>query len=245
MLLFELRPQLKTSTKRVQVPNIRNSTPLGAGIQGFASSLKRHPNTIVKIALTADIDAYAEFIRLALAHQDNPFFPKIKSVKRYRIDVLSEDEYDELMASIGVRPPQSPNNTMLDYFKWMIIIVMEKLRPIENIQFPKGYFVKLFGKGAISALSPDYTEDWFDRIRFVTRIIGDRGQLISKSTPNRYLKDILRLMRPMWNKWMVDTKADNIMVRETPQGPQLVFIDPVWSHPAISNGGLEVTFDYS
>ena len=82
MLLFELRPQIPVSTKRIQIPNIRTARHLGAGIQGFAKQLISRPNVVVKIAITSRDDAYEQFVRLALAHQDNPFFPKITTVKK-------------------------------------------------------------------------------------------------------------------------------------------------------------------
>lgn len=52
---------------------------LGGGIQGTAFKHLRIPNTVIKTAKVnhPETDGYVKFIKLALDHQNNPFFPKI------------------------------------------------------------------------------------------------------------------------------------------------------------------------
>jgi hypothetical protein len=235
MLLCEVRPQLPTSNKKIQIPQMSKARHLGAGIQGFAKQLINKPNTVVKIALTANVDAYEEFIRLAMAHQDNPFFPKIKAVKKYKIDAMTEQEHADLMLSLGVSSDAIPDEDMLMHMNNVIIIAMERLIPIHanylRDEVPR-MLIDLYGDHVVNMLRRDFGDDVTEDIDLLLYALVKWSNTISKRTPNKHFRNILRLMAPLWQKWYKDTKADNMMIRQTPNGPQLVFLDPVWSPPA-------------
>lgn len=246
MLLLELRPLLPQSSKKVEVPNIRNSTHLGAGIQGFARSLKKNPNTVVKIALISKEDAYEQFLRLCLAHQDNPFFPKIKAVKKYRIDTLGIVEHRSLLMDLGVKSPNMPSPWMLSQLHWMIIIAMERLVPIKdrsvNTQTPQ-MLKNLYGPLVMDGVSGDFDDEELNSISSLLMFMKYYKDMIIQHTPNKQFRNVLRLLTPLWNKWYMDTKHDNMMIRPTSSGPQLVFLDPVWSDPT-QGTGVSYNFEY-
>lgn len=246
MLLLEIRPLLPQSSKKVEIPNIRNSTHLGAGIQGFARSLGGNPNTVVKIALISKEDAYEQFLRLCLAHQDNPFLPKIKAVKKYRIDTLGIVEHRSLLMSLGVKTPNMPTPWMLSKLHWMIIIAMERLVPIKDrsvhAQIPPMLHT-LYGDTVMDSVSGDFDDDELNSISDLLMFMKYYRDMIIQNTPNKQFRNVLRLLGPLWNKWYMDTKSDNMMIRPTPSGPQLVFLDPVWSDPTIGSG-VSYNFEY-
>lgn len=244
MLLLEIRPLIPRSSKRVQVPVPRNSTLLGAGIQGFASKFLARPNTVVKIALMGESDAYEEFIRVAKAHQDNPFFPRIIAVKKYRIDSLSHSEYVELMGKLDVSEVFM-DERILDSMTWMMILVMEELASAEQPQLEDAIvhnLTQLYGEEAMNIIydSLGRTDDMeVDALLSILNHTFIR-KIVVKNTPNPQFRNALRLIHPLLVKNMADIRSANVMIRLTGQGPQLVFIDPVWSHPGKHSDGSYV-----
>lgn len=66
---------------------------LGAGVQGMAFKHPRSTNMIIKTARVSnpETDSYVKFIKLALEHQDNPFFPRIYDAV---LRTLPNNEYE-------------------------------------------------------------------------------------------------------------------------------------------------------
>lgn len=247
MLIREVRLPLPVSKKNIQIPQMSKARHLGAGIQGFAKQLVNRPNTVVKIALTANVDAYEEFIKLAIAHQDNPFFPKIKAAKKYNIDTMTEQEHAELMTKLGVSSDAIPDKKMLMHLNNVIIIAMERLIPIHASYLRDAVprmLVDLYGNKVLRKLGVDFEEDPIYIIEMLLYGLVQYVTLIRENTPNKQFRNALRLLAPLWNKWYMDTKSDNMMIRQTESGPQLVFLDPVWSPPSgsISRSDYMITF---
>lgn len=247
MYLIELRPELPTSKKKIEIPRLQNSIHLGAGIQGFARGLTKRPNTVVKIALTSDHDAYEQFLRLCLAHQDNPFFPRIKAVKKYRMDTLSVQEHRTLLTDLGVKTPDMPTSDMLDNLRWIVIIAMERLVPIKDNsvkrQIPQ-MLHSLYGEELMDSISGKVDEEDLFDISSMLSLLHYYKEGIICATPNKQFKNALRLLTPLWKKWRMDIKHQNIMIRPTPEGPQLVFLDPIWSNPSGSQNFSYQVLDY-
>lgn len=110
MKLHEIIEEYHSSSSGGPPVNIKKdinitSRKIGSGAQGVAYKHPKQPNVIIKTAKMKDpqTDAYANFIRMVLKHQDNPFFPRIYSAKIYNT-------------------PNSNDYTM--------VVTMEKLYPI-------------------------------------------------------------------------------------------------------------------
>jgi hypothetical protein len=236
MLLLELRPDLPQSSKKVKIPVPKNSTHLGMGIQGFARKFAGRPNTVVKIALMGNHDAYEEFIKVVLNHRDNPFFPRIYAVKKYRIDSLDRSDYEYLVKRVGGTAAEGMDDDILDNMTWMLIVVMEELKSVENRKYERAIIqniIQLFGKTVMNQI---YDILGRDDDMDVDTLLSALSQVfickqVIKETQNPKFRDALRLMVPLLNRFYADIRGSNVMVRLTAQGPQLVFIDPVFSHP--------------
>jgi hypothetical protein len=110
MKLHEIIEEYHSSSSGGPPVNIKKdinitSRKIGSGIQGVAYKHPKQPNVIIKTAKMKDpqTDPYANFIRMVLKHQDNPFFPRIYSAKIYNT-------------------PNSNDYTM--------VVTMEKLYPV-------------------------------------------------------------------------------------------------------------------
>jgi acylphosphatase len=236
MLLLELRPDLPQSAKKVQIPITKNAKQLGMGIQGFARKFLGRPNTVVKVALMGKQDAYEEFIKIVINHQDNPFFPRIHAVKKYRIDALDMSDYEFLANRLGSSISPGMEEDILDNMTWMVIIVMEELKSAENRKYEHAVvqnITQLFGENVMKQI---YEILGRDDDMDVDTLLSALSQVfickqVIKDTPNPKFRDALRLMVPLLNKFYADIRGSNVMVRLSAQGPQLVFIDPVFSHP--------------
>jgi len=155
------------------------------------------------------------------------------------------------MADLGVQPEHIPGDYMLKHLHWILIIAMEKLVPIDNPRVSETMIQvihQLFGEEYLNKLMHgdhnEYEEEDFQSINFLLTGLTYFADDIIKSTPHPQFRNALRLLKPLWAKWMPDTKSDNIMVRLTSTGPQLVFIDPVWSHPTgpINNNSYVLSY---
>jgi hypothetical protein len=217
---------------------------LGAGIQGFARKFLGRPNTVVKIALMGDSDAYEEFIRVATAHQNNPFFPRIMAVKKYRIDSLSYSEYVDIMGKLDVSDVFM-DERMLDSMTWMMILVMEELVSAEQPELEDAIvhnLTQLYSEEAMNIIYDSLGRSDDMEVDALLSILNHKfiRKIVTKNTPNPQFRDALRLMNPLLIKNMADIRSANVMIRLTGHGPQLVFIDPVWSHPGKHSDGSYV-----
>lgn len=236
MLLGEVRPPLPQSERRVTPPVPKHTQYLGTGIQAIVHKYKNRPNTVIKINLTLESDPYEQFLRLILNHQNNPFFPRIYAVKKYPINRLDYESYQHLVKTSG-GTPDFMDSDILDNMDSLIIVVMEKLIPLEKIDpmVIKGWFDMLnvvdlpdFEKVKKFINSPRHAESAYHMLAEVLNDASARW-LIIQNTKHPKLKDALRLLGPLFNRHRSDIHDDNIMARLTSTGPQLVITDPIWT----------------
>lgn len=239
MLLTEIRGTIPVAKKKIQVPITRGADTLGSGVQGFVRSMTRRPDLVVKIAFLQKNDAYEDFIRTAMIRgKTNPFFPRIKAVKKYRIDSLGIDQYRELMDQLGIDDYYADED-ILDRFRWLLIVVMEKLIPIDDSNITDvaaRELQQLYGEELIKKHSqlykwpPNLSEliNWLEHPPVYQEILDN--------TKDMMFRQALRLLKPLIRRHSADFHDGNIMVRMEDGYPQLVFIDPVWQNLANQNG---------
>jgi hypothetical protein len=85
-ILYKDIPNLRQSTKPIyDILDNKNYEIVGTGAQAIAYLHKKFPGKIIKtIQIHGPHDPSYQFLRLILKHQDNPYFPKIFSVKMYK-----------------------------------------------------------------------------------------------------------------------------------------------------------------
>lgn len=196
------------SISRKPLPDIQPSkwSEIGSGEQAYVYQHKQQPlkNEAIKVLdiYGTTADAAYQFVRLCKNHQNNPHFPKIHSMKMYP----ATTKHSGYMMS----PPGH-----------QMIIRMEKLKTIPN---NKEFFLKLFGlsKDDIERFELDHYLDMFEM--FDT---PEGRREIYNRTEYPSLKQALRLLEPLFRNFEPDMHGGNIMYRDTPTGPILVFIDPV------------------
>jgi hypothetical protein len=176
-------------------------TLLGGGQQ--ARAYNSYPkNNVVKLAnITGPDDPVYQFLRVCLKHQDNPYFPKIYNVKKYK---LNTDRSTKVIN------------------KYKLVITMERLRHVTLADTK--LLERLFGL-SFKKFQDDRTAGKFLRSMFYDQ--GWRQELI-KNTKDVKLKQALKLVEPLFRHYQGDMHLGNIMLRGTGSGAQLVIIDPVF-----------------
>lgn len=238
MILTEIRGTIPVAKKRINLPalGINNATTLGIGVQGIAQKYIKRPNTVVKIALLHENDAYEDFVRTAMIRgKTNPYFPLIKTVKKYPVKQLSKSGVTSTLTALGVKPAKIKHMltyTKLDDIKWVLIIVMEELFPIDN-PYIIGAIVdqlKYVYGNCLNKISKRSGGD-VDEVS-VHELIGLLSwpwafDEIMKCTPDPQFKQALRLLKPLIRRHSADFHPGNIMARMASYEPHLVIIDPV------------------
>ena len=192
----------------------------GVGAQAIAYLHKKYPDKIVKtIQVSGTTGPSYQFIRLALNHQDNPYFPKIFSIKYYQSSPanssMSDTRYKTFDYEYDDTPPDRLDNT--------IIIVTEKLSPIRDITEQD---LKVFGIDNIPIDTSNYNNPFAVKFRFAFTEPSYRKLMINHTT-NKYLKQALKLLEPLFANYPPDMHKGNIMQRDN---NQWVFIDPITNH---------------
>jgi hypothetical protein len=201
----------------------RGLSHLGTGWQAIAYKLKSRPNTVVKtMAVHGENDPVFQFLRVASNHQDNPYFPKVYFMKMYPMDDSSkaEREYEMDLVYPNELPPGRRDN--------VIVSSMEKLNEFSTLGEQGGLAVL----NAIG-IHPKQPERKFNypvsTVNYISTLFEkpeSRKQIFNLTTDPQ-LKQALRLMEPLFRKFHPDVHGGNIMYRNGPNGPHLVFVDPV------------------
>jgi len=182
-----------------------SSSMIGDGTQAKVYQHPKNPNAVIKLASIAGdpkTDPYVKFIKIALAHQDNPFFPRIYSAKMY----ASNDE--KWWQNIG------NFNTL--------VVTMEKLHQItKNNKKLHDVVLDNFQLQGVDILNVYDLYDYFKS--------RSKRLLLARHTKNPKLREALRLLEPILKDEQntVDMHYNNWMMRLTGVGPQLVIVDPV------------------
>lgn len=185
---------------------------LGAGWQSMVYALKNHPDKVAKISNIHDeSDPIYQFVRVAKNHQNNPYFPKIYNAKMYPSIPQDEWDRDETMKNID------PNNWTPMQRKKILVYISEKLKPLSEVD-----------DSVIRQLRVNMGIDPTFKKSRMGAVFGDPHDLawLYKTTNDNNLKNAIRLMSPLFKVFATDLHDGNIMIRETTQGLQLVFVDP-------------------
>jgi hypothetical protein len=173
---------------------------MGQGTQGKAYLHPSRPNSIIKTADVEDpeTDSYVDFIKLSMKHQNNPFFPKIYNAKI----VANKDNIQ---------------------YPYTLIVNMEKLQPLRDskVSDVAKEMLERLGFPHHVAQIPDR-----DHLFYYMNSSSNRAEL-ANNTKNPQFKEALELLEPYIKYFHHDLHADNLMVRLTGSGPQIVIIDPL------------------
>ena len=206
------RPQVDIphrDTKSYSVDTMRRGTHAKHGTLGSGSQATAHPHPKdpTKIIKYVDLwksnpanDPHVQWIDLASKHQDNPFFPRIFNTKTVRHQ---------------------------DTNKVTLIVVMEKLHPIADMWNAS----EKLGDAAnqmINRLGIDVKDAAGDGYGLAIYMSSsERRKELRNKTKNPQFKEALTVLEPLFRKHGTDLHNENVMVRLTGVGPQLVFVDPL------------------
>lgn len=195
---------------------LKNPKVKHKGSGAFASTYQHQdrPHDVTKITKPMEFpDGYQKYLRMLLQHEDkdNPYFPKIRDVKERR---------------------RGEANTMA--------IRMEALKHIQTLSHKEANTIldKWLGKNKERVLAnspgrwvngiPKMTSDEFYG-RALVKVLRDLFNYYEGDVEDKNLQKAMK-----WIKYTVATDGveldigdNNVMVRRTPYGAQIVFTDPV------------------
>jgi hypothetical protein len=178
----------------------------GQAAQVFASP---NDNVVIKTFSTflGNSEATMQFLRMATKHQDNPYFPKIYSIKQYK-------------GPIGPKTQAGKDTRGLP----TIVVKMEKLQKITTQDID--WWLDCLGIVRPAGMVDDdpnetlsnHVKALFDSSEWVTELYH--------TTRDQNLKKALRLLRPLLAIYGSDLIRGNFMMRSGSTN-QLVFTDPL------------------
>lgn len=178
---------------------------VGAGIQSMVFPHPNDPNFVVKSVTIIDPrrEGYVKYVALVLDHQNNPFFPKIKHAKLYKL------------------PPQEETNNA----KYKMVVVMEKLHRLKEME---DLVPEAFEQLGISREYIDFDPRSTKLLDFMSN--SHNRQMLRSTTTNSQFRQALELLEPLLLKHKPDLRVGNLMFRLTGGQPQLVIIDPFYMY---------------
>lgn len=199
---------------------------LGTGVQAIAYYNEKFPNKVVKaISISGTDDPYYQFLRVCINHPGNPYFPKFFAVKQYTTSGDAESSAEERARKYAeIDTEDSPP----DWAPHQLIVVTERLHHLKSNNDLAVSLLQECGilpedlstiKYRIYTDPLSYTKD-----AFATK--SDRMEL-AKNTKDPSLKQALRLLEPLFNKFDPDLRQHNIMIRMSNGAPHIVLNDPI------------------
>lgn len=174
---------------------------LGSGMEAVVIKSQSDPS-VIKIVATEDElqdNAYMQYILLSKKHSShNPYLPRVESIKHIK-------SRDKLVSN-------------KDYY----IVNLEQLQPLQSMSVEELDF--LLDKIFVDKLGP--VKNAFEFGRILERAIARPG---SNRVKDKNFGAVSRLITKLatHSTTHIDVHEDNVMVRLTPYGPQLVITDPV------------------
>lgn len=172
---------------------------LGTGSQGRVFDRKTKPNMVTKVFGVNNPEKDGSIQFIKLASQ-HPNNPYFPRFANLRF----------------YRKPFNlsfPNATVVNSYNLTAAVDIEKLVPVTHPKVVDIMTQKLQDAGVL--MSGEELKDWFNMDRINPEAIRDDN-----------LKEAILLIRKI--SPFTDTKADNLMVRLTSTGPQLVLVDPIF-----------------
>lgn len=205
MKLYELLskpiPNLRKSTKQLQPRLDVNSGKLSPiGNEGGQSSAFLHSKSgkVVKVSML-------------YTGENDPIYQFVRMCLNHQ-----DNSHFPKIYSVKQYPGDDTDELRL-------ALTMERLYPMEWDDIKT--YVKMLG------INPD---DWsqFDQTTLSLHVkdMLEKPNVrykIYKMTTDPSLKQAMKLLEPLFRNYSADMHFGNVMVRKTPQGPQLVFMDPV------------------
>lgn len=186
---------------------------IGAGIYDSKIYIdRRHPNQVLKVVpIVSKQDSYYQFLQMIKNHKNNPFFPRIYGMRLYEIErsIVPGDKFE------GTSDKEIPEHLLL--YVWM-----ERLHPLT--MFDEDHVRQLLSNIGIEysgRLKNDLS------LRRLFNVWSNRMHAASSSLIPQF-EEAMNLLEPMFKSYQNDMHIENIMVRLTGSGPQLVLVDPLF-----------------
>ena len=203
---FDLGMDWKIPVVQMKDSNIpaEKGDKLGQGRQARVYEFPNRPGTIIKhVSIDAGFkdDPHANFINLAIIHQDNPFFPKIYNAKIY------VNERGHGMA---------------------LVVQMEKLHRMSSNALSEvgASLLASLGIGPESVEFDNHGAQSLDNRLWQAFESSERRMELADKTKNPHLAKAIYAIEPFFRKFHNDIMSANLMLRLTSAGPHLVFTDP-------------------
>jgi hypothetical protein len=231
--LLEKKFDMPISQKKTSgILKNKNIPHLGTGVQAIAYYHKKFPGKVVKmVSIEGENDPSYQFLRLCVNHPENPYFPKIYAYKQY--NTSGEQESHDTYTERGQKYEEiDPEDSPPEWNTHQMLVVMERLydlqsnekmaiEMLQSIGILPTDLTKLPPRMGTNEVRPPLAGTQFP---FLTS--ESRKQLFN-TTQDRNLKQALRLLEPLFNKFYPDLRKTNIMFRKGQNGTHLVFVDPI------------------
>lgn len=197
---------------------------IDAGAEGDVYET-RSGNSVLKVVRLHEMEAknnsYMRFVSVCLAHQDNPFFPKIFSAKVYRI------RPEQQQHTKTRRPADSPYDEVDEHAMNVLVVHMERLIPIDMVS--DAVRQKVFGRLEMKTFTDNHHHPQKFKDKLLANDLGTRRNVrkMIESTTNVNFRTALQALQHLFAVFDGDTHSGNWMIRNSGSGPQLVIIDPI------------------
>ncbi len=185
------------------------------GYQATAYSHRDKPNTVVKVIEIKRFvnDPVMDFVNICMKHADNPFLPNIYTAKLYNT-AKDSNRYNVLVITMEKLQPLRISNPYLYETSFHIFKQLKILPDVDDTDHP--YYEYRNGN----------PKQLHDCIKLMFEEPENRDWLM-QHTPHRKLAGAIKLLNPLFNEHYPDLHIDNLMMRLTGSGPQLVLMDPI------------------
>lgn len=207
MLLSEIKLNIKTSPHARSYTTLKSADLIGNGIQTMVYAHKKYPNSVLRVSAVEGVgDPLAQFLRVCVNHPNNPYLLKIHS---YKLVPASAITYDEAVLLKGMGA-----DIIADGAPFYLISVVEKLQSANDAAVYDAMERMGIHLDDFTLKPNDIGTAFYNKIK--------RRKMYEICTDPQF-RAALRLLEPLFTKFIPDLHGDNFMLR----GTQLVIIDPV------------------
>lgn len=195
----------------------KNSRVLGQGLQGFVVVNKTKPNSVVKVFgyNNEQENEYIRFLRYLQQSHSNPYLPRIYRVKLFNKPmILDGTEMSKIKDFNGKTKIACP--LCVEKYQHIGVVELEKLVPITNPKLRRVMFEKLQ-----SMINQPEIKTINDALIYLIDDLDNNGG----RSMDPLLQDAYNLIQRFTT--IPDLHIENVMVRLTNIGPQLVLVDPI------------------
>ncbi|MEM4258074.1 MAG: hypothetical protein QXL17_02845 [Candidatus Thermoplasmatota archaeon] len=213
----------------------KNIEILGAGIEGTAYRLEDNPN-VIKV-MTSNKEnlgkiPYLQYIlTLSKYAKENPYFPRVDRISEIPIN---PSEYNVVINNVHEKNPDVAQKFARTFARYPLSkLIVFKMEPL--VEFSQAtreellvLFQKMFGTEPTKQLSPNELREEITKI-IEKAVHGKYTADYLNQIKDPYLKNAISLIKKVRakTKAYVDIHRENVMLRRTPYGLQLVITDPL------------------